>query len=296
MAWSLDVARLREQVAGGKPGIMSGRAVSAALLEQVADAARGLARPPGLVVVQVGDDVASGVYIRQKIKAAVQVGVDSRHLHLPHDVTQHALEAELAALNADARCDGVLLQLPLPAHLDAAAAIAVIAPEKDADGFHPYNLGRLMAWQATVEPCTPRGVMTMLAAYGVELVGREAVVVGRSMIVGRPMGQLLMRAGATVTMCHSKTRDVAAHVGAADIVVAAVGVAELIKGAWIKPGAVVIDVGINRAEGGGLVGDVEFAAARERAAWITPVPGGVGPMTVATLMENVVSARLRASS
>lgn len=294
MSWVIDQERLRRHVEGGEPGILSGKLVASALLEQVGEAARGLERAPSLVVVQVGEDPASSVYIRQKVKAAAQVGVSSVHRHLPHDITREALLAELAALNADEGVDGVLLQLPIPAHLDPAEAIAAIAPAKDVDGFHPYNLGRLMAWQDGVEPCTPRGVMTMLAAYGIEARGQDAVVVGRSMIVGRPMAQLLMRAGATVTVCHRGTRDMPGVIGRADLVVVAAGAAELVKGAWLKPGAVVVDVGINRAESGALVGDVEFGAARERAAWITPVPGGVGPMTVATLMENTVRAAMAA--
>ncbi len=296
MSWSVDVARLRAHVAGGEPGIMSGKLVSSGLLEQVAEAARGLPRAPSLVVVQVGDDPASGVYIRQKVKAAAQVGVSSRHMHLPHDVTREGLLSALRALNEDTAVDGVLLQLPIPAHLDAAEAIQTISPEKDVDGFHPYNLGRLVAWQDGVEPCTPRGVMTLLSAYGVEVRGMDAAVVGRSMIVGRPMAELLIRAGATVTVCHRGTRDLAGVVGRADLVVAAAGVAELVRGAWVKPGAVVIDVGINRLDSGALVGDVEFEAARSRAAWVTPVPGGVGPMTVATLMENTVRAAAAAAA
>ena len=247
-----------------------------------------------LAVVLVGDDPASAVYVRNKVRACAKVGIESRHMRVPADITQEALLEAVAELNADPAVDGVLVQLPLPAHIDQDAVIDAVDPRKDVDGFHPSNLGLLLGRQALLQPCTPSGVMLMLAAIGADLRGARAVVVGRSVIVGRPMTQLLIRAHATVTCCHRHTENLRDHVAAADVVVVATGVKELVKGAWIKPGAVVIDVGINRGEDGRLVGDVEYAAAAERAAAITPVPGGVGPMTIAMLMWNtVLAARMR---
>jgi methylenetetrahydrofolate dehydrogenase (NADP+)/methenyltetrahydrofolate cyclohydrolase len=260
-----------------------------------AEAARGAVHlraegiVPKLAVVLVGDDPASHTYVKFKVKACAEVGIESSKTVLPADTSPDQLYSFLAELNADESVHGILVQLPLPDQLDAADAIEHISPEKDVDGFHPLSLGRLMSYIGTLEPCTPRGVMTMLRAYDVDLRGKTAVVVGRSIMVGRPMAQMLVRANATVTVCHRHTQDLAAAVAQADVVVVATGVAELIKGAWIKPGAVVIDVGQSHVNGR-IIGDVEFDAARERASLITPVPGGVGPMTVATLMENTIRA------
>lgn len=292
-----DLAPLRQAAATAEPKLLDGKKIAKALLAQIKEAT-GLLAAQGiranLCVVRVGDDPASEIYVRHKIRASKKVGILGEHLHLPASISQDALLGELRRVSADTSVNGVLLQLPLSAHHDSEAAILAVHPNKDVDGFHPYNLGRLMSGYTDLEPCTPRGIMTMLAASGVKCEGKQAVVVGRSMIVGRPMAQMLVRANATVTVCHRFTRELAEIVKRADILVVATGVAELIKGAWIKPGAVVIDVGISRQEDGSLKGDVEFEPARERAALITPVPGGVGPMTVATLMENTLHATLAA--
>jgi methylenetetrahydrofolate dehydrogenase (NADP+)/methenyltetrahydrofolate cyclohydrolase len=251
------------------------------------------ARRPGLAVVMVGDSAASQVYVRNKRKSCVEAGIVSSAHDLPANTPEAELLSLISLLNADANIDGILVQLPLPAQISARAVIEAINPAKDVDGFHPYNLGRLAQGEPTLRPCTPYGMVKMLQLSGINPAGLDAVVVGRSNIVGRPMALELINAGATVTVCHSRTRDLAAVVGRADIVVAAVGQPGMVKGAWIKPGAIVLDVGINRLPDGKLVGDVEFAAAAERAAWITPVPGGVGPMTVAMLMTNTLEAYRR---
>jgi methylenetetrahydrofolate dehydrogenase (NADP+)/methenyltetrahydrofolate cyclohydrolase len=247
-------------------------------------------RAPGLAVVQVGDDPASTVYVRNKQQACETLGIVSFCHHLPTETTQDALLMLVEQLNQDPHVDGILVQLPLPARIDADAVIEAIAPDKDVDGFHPANLGRLVLGRPTFPSCTPAGVMELLARTGVPIAGRHAVVVGRSAIVGKPMAALLLNAHATVTTCHSRTPDLAAITRQADILVAAVGRAGLITGDMIKPGAVVIDVGMNRNADGKLCGDVEFVGAERVASWITPVPGGVGPMTIAMLMANTVSA------
>jgi len=247
-------------------------------------------RAPGLAVVQVGDDPASSVYVANKRKACAELGMESVSYDLPITVTEQALLDIIDKLNGDPKVDGILVQLPLPDHIDPEAVIERISPDKDVDGFHPYNIGRLAIRMPILRPCTPFGVMRLLEETGVDLHGAEAVVVGASNIVGRPMALELMLAGATVTVCHRFTRDLSTHVSRADIVVAAVGKPGLIKGEWIKPGAIVIDVGINRLADGKLCGDVEFGPAAERASWITPVPGGVGPMTIAMLMRNTLDA------
>ena len=249
--------------------------------------------PPGLGVLLVGEDPASAVYVRNKERACAKAGIQSFHHQLPREATQEQVEAVIDQLNADAQVHGILLQLPLPEHLDAEPLLLRILPEKDADGFHPVNAGLLAVGQPRFVPCTPLGCVDLLKWAGVEIQGAEAVVVGRSNIVGKPAAQLLLAEGATVTICHSKTKDLASHVGRADIVVAAVGVPEMIKGEWIKEGAAVIDVGINRLDDGRLVGDVEFESAKQRAGGITPVPGGVGPMTVAKLLENTLEGAIR---
>jgi methylenetetrahydrofolate dehydrogenase (NADP+)/methenyltetrahydrofolate cyclohydrolase len=279
--------------------LIDGKAVAARVRAEVADAAAALRAKgtvPGLAVVLVGDDPASAVYVRSKSKAARECNVDVFDHKLPADTSQAALLELVRRLGADPAVDGILVQMPLPKHIDADAIVGAIPPSKDVDGLHPESLGRLAQGRPSFVPCTPKGCMRLLADAGIDPRGKQAVVLGRSMLVGKPMALLLANADATVTMCHSKTRDLEAQVAAADIVVAAVGRPEMVKGAWIKPGAVVIDVGINRVGEKKLVGDVEFEAARERASWITPVPGGVGPMTIAMLLANTVeSATARAS-
>jgi len=247
-------------------------------------------RAPGLAVIQVGDDAASSVYVRNKRRASRRVGFLARDHDLPSGTTQAELFGLVEALNNDPEIDGILVQLPLPAHIDATALIQRIRPSKDVDGFHPENVGRLVLRQPGLRPCTPKGVMTLLAHTDRPIRGREAVVVGVSNHVGRPMALELLMAGCTVTQCHRFTEDLPGHCARADILVVAAGRPGLVSGAWIKPGAVVVDVGINRLADGSLAGDIEFAAARERASWITPVPGGVGPMTVAMLMQNTLEA------
>ena len=243
-------------------------------------------RTPGLAMILVGDNSASKVYVRNKEKACERSGIQSFMYRMPDTTSQQELLTTIAQLNNDDAVDGILVQLPLPDHIDDWAILNCIDPTKDADGFHPENMGRLAIGEPRFRPCTPRGVMTLLQHTGITLSGMDAVIVGRSNIVGKPMALELIRESATVTVCHSKTKDLPVKVRGADLVVAAVGRAEFVKGDWIKSGAVVIDVGINRTEAGRLVGDVEFETAKRRAAWITPVPGGVGPMTVASLLEN----------
>jgi methylenetetrahydrofolate dehydrogenase (NADP+)/methenyltetrahydrofolate cyclohydrolase len=274
--------------------ILDGKRIAQELLERVglrvaARVAQGLPAP-GLAVVLVGSDAASTVYVRNKRKACQQVGFRSFGYDLPPDTTQEELFALIDRLNADPDVHGILVQSPLPAHIDEDALVDRIDPNKDVDGFQAINVGRLALRRFGLRPCTPKGVMTLLGHTDRPVRGQHAVVVGVSNHVGRPLVLELMIAGCTTTSCHRFTRDLEAFVRQADIVIVAVGKAGLVKGEWIKPGAVVIDVGINRLDDGRLVGDVEFAPAAERASWITPVPGGVGPMTVATLMENTLEA------
>lgn len=247
-------------------------------------------RAPCLAVVLVGSDPASQVYVRNKKNACTEVGIESKAYDLPAETSREELLTLINELNADSEVDGILVQLPLPKHLDATEVLEQIRPDKDVDGFHAFNLGRLAQRIPALRPCTPKGVMTLLHSTGVDLHGQEAVIVGASNIVGRPMTLELLLAGCTTTTTHRFTRDLEAHVRRADIVVVGVGIPGLVKGEWIKEGAIVIDVGINRLDDGRLVGDVEYTPAAERAGWITPVPGGVGPMTVATLMENTLEA------
>ncbi|MBW6398492.1 bifunctional methylenetetrahydrofolate dehydrogenase/methenyltetrahydrofolate cyclohydrolase FolD [Roseomonas sp. HJA6] len=272
--------------------ILDGKAIAAGLRARLAERVATLPFRPGLRVVRVGEDPASGVYVRNKDKAAKEVGFDSATIHLPDSTSEAELLATIAALNADPAVDGILVQLPLPAHIRTEAAIAAVDPAKDVDGFHPLNAGRLAAGQPGLVPCTPRGVMHILAEAGVTLRGARAVVLGRSQIVGRPMAQLLLGADCTVTIAHSRTRDLPAECRRAEILVAAVGRPEMVRGDWIAPGAVVVDVGINRRADGKLVGDVAFAEASTIAGAITPVPGGVGPMTIACLLENTLDAAI----
>jgi methylenetetrahydrofolate dehydrogenase (NADP+)/methenyltetrahydrofolate cyclohydrolase len=272
--------------------IIDGRASAERLRALLAERIATLPFRPGLRVVRVGDDPASGVYVRNKDRAALRAGFDSATIQLPAETSEAALLAEVAALNADPAVDGILVQLPLPSQIRAAMVIAAIDPAKDVDGFHPENVGRLAAGQPALTPCTPKGVMHLLREQGIPLAGARAAVLGRSSIVGKPMAQLLLAADCTVTMLHSRSRDLAAECRRAEILVAAVGRAALVRGDWIAPGATVIDVGINRSPEGRLVGDVAFAEAREVAGAITPVPGGVGPMTIACLLENTLEAAL----
>ncbi len=278
--------------------IIDGKAFAAGLRARIADGVTAFraeaGRAPGLTVVLVGEDPASSVYVRSKGKATREAGMESIEHRLPADVPAEQLLALVATLNADPAIDGILVQLPLPKHIDEQAVIAAIDPDKDVDGFHPINAGRLATGLPGFVPCTPFGCVLLLKSVLPSLSGLEAVVVGRSNIVGKPMAQLLLRESCTVTVVHSRTKDVPAHIRRADIVVAAVGIPEMIKGDWLKPGATVIDVGINRTETG-LVGDVDFASAVAVAGAITPVPGGVGPMTIACLLRNtLVSAGRRA--
>ena len=247
-------------------------------------------RPPGLAVLKVGNEAASEVYVRHKREACAEAGFISFDYDLPVDISQEKILSHIDQLNTDPAVDGILVQLPLPKHIDQTIIIESISPSKDVDGFHPYNIGRLAQRIPRLRPCTPFGVMRLLQTTGEALEGKEAVVVGASNIVGRPMSLELLLAGCTVTTCHRYTRDLAGHVARADVLVVAVGKPGMIKGDWIKPGAIVIDVGINRLADGKLVGDVEFDTAKQRAGWITPVPGGVGPMTVATLLLNTLEA------
>ena len=270
--------------------IINGKKIAQNLRNDIAAKVKTLNRAPGLAVILVGDDPASAVYVRNKDNACKEVGFYSEKINKPGDITQQELLDEVIRLNNDDKIDGILVQLPLPDHLDANLVIETISPEKDVDGFHSENIGKLMQNKPYLRPCTPKGVMTMLATTGVDLVGKDCVVVGASNIVGRPMAMELLNARATVTICNSKTTDLSSKLKNADIVVAAVGIPKMIQGDWIKPGAIVIDVGINRLDSGKLVGDVDFDAASANAAWMTPVPGGVGPMTIATLLENTLTA------
>jgi methylenetetrahydrofolate dehydrogenase (NADP+) / methenyltetrahydrofolate cyclohydrolase len=274
--------------------IIDGKSLAAGLRKQIRQRVnvrlKAGRRAPGLAVILVGNDPASEIYVHNKRMGCEESGILSFGYDLPSDITQERLFNLIDDLNDDPRIDGILVQLPLPAHIDTETIIERIRPDKDVDGFHPYNIGRLALRLPVLQPCTPRGVMTLLESTGQPIRGQDAVVVGASNHVGRPMALELLLAGCTVTVCHRFTRDLADQIRRADIVVVAVGKPGIVKGEWIKPGAVVIDVGINRTTEGKLVGDIEFDAARERAGWITPVPGGVGPMTVATLLQNTADA------
>lgn len=247
-------------------------------------------RKPGLAVILVGSDPASEVYVRNKRKGCEDAGLESLAYDLDSDTSEEKLLSLIDELNNNDSVDGILVQLPLPEHIDTEIVIERIHPNKDVDGFHPYNVGRLASRMPVLRPCTPRGVMTLLESTGEPIRGQDAVIVGASNHVGRPMALELLLAGCTITVCHRFTKDLEAQVRRADILVVAVGKQGIVKGEWVKPGATVIDVGINRTEDGKLIGDVDFEAAKEKAAWITPVPGGVGPMTVATLLQNTIDA------
>ena len=280
--------------------VLDGKALAARIrgelqLETARLATEGIT--PGLAVVLVGDDPASQIYVRSKTAACAQAGITTFDHRLPAATSDGELLGLVASLNSDPAVDGILIQLPLPAGIDARRVLFAVDPRKDVDGIHPENVGRLLMGEPRFVACTPFGVMKLIEEARLPLAGAQAVVVGRSNMVGKPMAALLLAADATVTVCHSKTRDLAATVGRADLLVAAVGRPEMIRGDWVKPGAVVIDVGINRTAAGKLLGDVEYAPAAARAAAITPVPGGVGPMTIAMLLANTVTAaKLRAAA
>ena len=274
--------------------ILDGKALAQRVTEDIrarvaARVAAGLA-PPGLAVVLVGDNAASQVYVRNKRKTTDAVGMRSFAFDRPAQTTEREILSLIDALNNDPAVHGVLVQLPLPKHVDADRVLEHIDPKKDVDGLHPYNIGRLVQKRPVLRPCTPQGCMRLLAETGESLIGKHAVIIGQSNIVGRPMALELLMARCTVTICHSATRDLPSLVREADIVVAAVGKPGFVIGDWIRPGAIVIDVGVNRLADGKLAGDVDHAGARERTSWITPVPGGVGPMTIAMLLENTLRA------
>jgi methylenetetrahydrofolate dehydrogenase (NADP+)/methenyltetrahydrofolate cyclohydrolase len=278
--------------------IIDGKATAAAVREEVRRRAERLTAAghrPGLAVVLVGDDPASQVYVRNKDRAAEGAGFFVKTVKLPAETSQEALLAEVAALNADERVHGILVQLPLPDGLDERAVVRAISPDKDADGLHPESVARLVLGEPGFVPCTPAGCIELLDRYDVPIEGSRAVVVGRSQLVGKPLAALLLDRNATVTLCHSRTRDLAAVCREADILVAAVGRREMVRGDWVRPGAVVLDVGISRAADGKLAGDVAFDEARRVASKITPVPGGVGPMTIAMLLQNTARAAARAA-
>ncbi len=280
--------------------IIDGKAISAAVRGEIKENTQALIAEtgivPGLAVVIVGTDPASQVYVRNKRRACEEVGFYSEAYELPEETTQKELEALVDKLNADPKIDGILVQLPLPRHLDEHAILLRIDPKKDVDAFHPYNVGRIMIGDYAFLPCTPAGVMELIRRSGIDCNGKECVVVGRSNIVGKPMAMLLLQANGTVTMCHSRTKDLAEVTRRADILVVAIGKADFLTGDMVKEGAVVIDVGMNRRADGKLTGDVDFATVAPKASYITPVPGGVGPMTITMLMQNTLTAaRARAA-
>ncbi len=274
--------------------IIDGKAISAAVRAEIKANTQALIEKtgivPGLAVVIVGTDPASQVYVRNKHRACEEVGFYSEAYELPEETTQEELEALVDKLNADDKIDGILVQLPLPRHLDENAILLRIDPKKDVDAFHPYNVGRIMIGDYAFLPCTPAGVMELIRRSGIDCTGKECVVVGRSNIVGKPMAMLLLQANGTVTVCHSRTKDLAVVTRRADILVVAIGKADFVTGDMVKEGAVVIDVGMNRRADGKLTGDVDFATVEPKASYITPVPGGVGPMTITMLMQNTLTA------
>jgi methylenetetrahydrofolate dehydrogenase (NADP+)/methenyltetrahydrofolate cyclohydrolase len=276
--------------------ILDGKSLAASIRAELKREVAALVQrgvKPGLAVILAGDDPASRVYVRNKTLAAAEIGVHSELVELPASVSERDLLGRVDALNRNAAIHGILVQLPLPGHIDAARVLEAVSPSKDVDGFHESNLGALLAGRPGAVPCTPAGVMRLIAHAGIALPGRHAVVIGRSNIVGKPLALLLLQKDATVTICHSKTRDLEKVAADADILVAAVGRAKLVGAAMVKPGACVIDVGVNRLPDGKLAGDVDFDAVRPIAGWITPVPGGVGPMTIAMLLENCIRAASR---
>ena len=278
--------------------IIDGKAISQEVRAEWklrADALKARGITPGLAVIIVGEDPASKVYVGNKIKACAELGIYSEHIELPGDTSEATLLEQIARLNADPKIHGFLVQLPVPKHIDSSKVLLAISPNKDVDGFHPMNVGELVTGNPKFQPCTPFGVMKLLEKSGVEIEGKHAVIVGRSNIVGKPMALMLLQKNATVTICTSKTVDLAKFTRDADILVVATGKPQMITGDMIKPGAAVIDVGINRLANGKLVGDVDFDSAKEVAGWITPVPGGVGPMTITMLVASTVMAAERSS-
>lgn len=279
--------------------ILDGKAIAQQLRQEIALAVQkrmqSQQRAPGLAVILVGSDPASQVYVRNKRLACEEVGFYSRSYDLPADISENELLEKIEELNHDPLIDGILIQLPLPAHITAQKVLEKISPHKDVDGFHAYNMGKLVQNQIGLRPCTPAGVIRLIEHTGIELAGIEACVVGASLIVGRPMALELLNKGATVTICHRQTRNLAAKIKAADLLVVAIGNPHFIQGEWIKPQAVVIDIGTTRTPDG-LKGDVDFQAAKKKASWITPVPGGVGPMTIAMLLQNTLLAAQTHSS
>lgn len=280
--------------------IINGKLVSseirAKIASEVADFKAEYGVTPGLAVVIVGSNPASLVYVRNKAKACAEVGIESFEIALPEETTEEELLRRVAELNSDPRVHGILVQLPLPAHINSESIINAISPDKDVDAFHPENVGKILIGNYSFLPCTPAGVMDLLDHYGIDVSGKKCVVLGRSNIVGKPMAHLLLERNGTVTVCHSRTKNLADETRAADILVVAIGRAEFVKADMVKPGAVVIDVGINRNADGKLVGDVEYASVSEVASHITPVPGGVGPMTITTLLKNTLRAAKKKSS
>lgn len=270
--------------------IIDGKQIAKDLRIKIANEVKTLKRPPGLAVILVGEDPASAVYVRNKELACKEAGFFSDKIIKSENTTEEQLLEEVERLNNNPHIDGILVQLPLPSHINANKVIEHISPLKDVDGFHSENIGKLMQNKSHLRPCTPKGVMTILSSIDCKVIGMNCVIVGASNIVGRPMAMELLNARGTVTICNSKTKDLAGVVSRADIVVVGVGIPEMVKGDWVKDGAIVIDVGINRLEDGRLVGDVDFDAIKEKAGAITPVPGGVGPMTIATLLENTLIA------
>jgi len=279
--------------------LIDGKALALRLREVIAQEVGVLVKDigikPGLAAVLVGDDPASAVYVRNKKIACEKAGVYPQEHLLPGSTTQEALLALIHQLNADPKIHGILVQLPLPSHIESKTILQAVSPEKDADGFHPVNVGRLVEGEPVFVPCTPKGIIHMIDSTGLDIVGRRAVVIGRSNIVGKPVAMLLLHRHATITICHSKTKDLPSVVREADIVIAAIGKPLFVTSDMVKEGAVVIDVGINRLADGKLVGDVDFARVKERASWITPVPGGVGPMTIAMLLQNTLESAKRFS-
>ncbi|HYD56631.1 MAG TPA: bifunctional methylenetetrahydrofolate dehydrogenase/methenyltetrahydrofolate cyclohydrolase FolD [Burkholderiales bacterium] len=273
--------------------LLDGKSLAASIRASVRERIASARVRPGLAVILAGDDPASRIYVRNKTRACEEAGVHSVQIDYPSSVSQDEILARIGALNADPSIHALLVQLPLPRHLDAGRIQQAVSPAKDADGFHEANLGALLAGRPRFVPCTPAGILRMLDTAGIALAGRHAVVLGRSAIVGKPLAHLLLQRDATVTICHSRTRDVAAECRRADVLIAAVGRAKLVGAAMVKPGACVVDVGINRLADGSLAGDVDFHAVKEVAGWITPVPGGVGPMTIAMLLENCLHAATR---
>jgi len=275
--------------------ILDGNVLAEQIFKEVASGvkarmAKGL-RTPGLAVVIVGEDQASQIYVNRKRKACSAVGFISKDYNLPLETTEEKLLKLIDILNNDSEVDGILVQMPLPKHINPSKILDYIKPDKDVDGFHPYNIGRLAAGRPVLSPCTPRGVMTLIQRnIGNNLQGMDATIIGHSNVVGKPMALELLAANATISVCHVFTKDIKPYIAKADLLIVAVGKPELIKGEWIKKGAIIVDIGINRLSNGKIVGDVEFEVAKEYASWITPVPGGVGPMTVATLMENTLFA------